>query len=285
MGTTFWLGMVFAIAASSCLNVGKGIQKWKVAVLGHGRGMFRREHRRDLAVWLVGVGLTTVATPLYSIALKFSDKPSTVSALNGVGLIGLVIFAWLVIGERVGKREVFGALLIIAGTAVMGAFDLPSANTPPTWTGFVACFVAIVVVYVPLGLFSWRTGRWHGQVFGSLAGALIGVAMVLGDVALVTADDDLLGQLAGPWAYLALLVGSGALAITQLAFWRATAMVVVPTVNSFVVLTPAVLQYFTFGTLLSPLQYVGIAVIIVGVVVLTMVDRAPADEVVPAPAV
>ena len=51
--------------------------------------------------------------------------------------------------------------------------------------------------------------------------------------------------------------------------WRATAIVVVPTMNSFVILTPLVIQYFTFGTVLHSLQYLGVLVVIAGVVRMT----------------
>lgn len=265
------LGILLAIAASTFLNVGKGVQKWKVAVLGQGRRAFSAEHRKELGLWCVGLGMTASATVLYSFALKFTDKPSTVSALNGVGLIGLVVFARLVLKETVGLKEMLGAVLIVAGTALMGLFDQPpEAGQVFESSGFIISMVALGAVYAPLAIYSWRARRWHGVVFGSLAGAMIGAAMVLGDVALVEADGDVLGQFGGPYVYIALLIGNGALAMTQLAFWRAPAMVVVPTTNSFVIFTPVVLQYFTFGTVLHPVQLLAVGVIIAGVVRLTM---------------
>ena len=88
-----WLGMLMAILASANLNVGKGVQKWKVRVLGKGRAMFRRENLGDLGIWMIGFVLTASAVPLFSFALNFTTKPSQVSSLNGVGMIGLVLFA------------------------------------------------------------------------------------------------------------------------------------------------------------------------------------------------
>jgi drug/metabolite transporter (DMT)-like permease len=271
MATTAWLGISLAIAASTFLNVGKGMQKWKVAVLANRRRVLSAEHRRNFAIWVAGVLLTMVATVLYSFALKFTDKPSTVSALNGVGLIGLVVFAWWVLKERVGSRELLGAVLVIAGTALMGAFDQPRPQEAGfSQAGFLAWCVGGVALYAPLALYSWRAKRWHGLVFGSMGGCMIGTSMVLGDMALADAGNDIFGQFGGPYVYLALIIGTGALGVTQLAFWRASAMVVVPTMNSFVICTPAGIQALTFGTILQPIQFVGLAVIVAGVVALTL---------------
>jgi drug/metabolite transporter (DMT)-like permease len=266
-----------AIVASTLLNVGKGVQKWKVVVLRHKTRVLAPEHRRDFAIWGAGVLMTTVASIFYSLALKFTDKPSTVSSLNGVGLIGLVLFAWLVLKERVGSREVAGAGLVILGTAVMGMFDVTiEGHQQFSLAGFLLCAGAMTAVFVPAAVIAWRTRKLHGLTFGAIAGSMIGSSMVLGDVALVAAGEDIFGQMAGPWVYIALGVGTGALIITQVAFWRADAMVVVPTINSFVILTPSVIQYFAFGTVLAPAQYVGIAIIVAGVVPLTMGERKPA---------
>ena len=65
----------------------------------------------------------------------------------------------------------------------------------------------------------------------------IGIAMILGDMALVASGNSMMGQFRNPYPYIAVAVGGGALVITQFAFWRARAMVVVPTINSFIILT------------------------------------------------
>ena len=49
-------------------------------------------------------------------------------------------------------------------------------------------------------------------------------------------------------------------------------MVVVPTINSFVILSPLIMEYFTFGIFLQPIQYLGIAATVGGVILLTYTD-------------
>jgi len=268
------LGIVFAVLASTCLNVGKGMQKWKVKVFGHGKAMFAPEHRRDLLLWFCGFMLTFSATPLYSLALLNTEKPSMVSALNGVGMIGLVIFAWLVLREKIGAQEIGGALLVLAGVTVMGYFDKPLECAQQfTLAPFLYCILGTAVVFVPLAVYAWKTNHLYGFTFGAIPGITIGIAMILGDMALVESGNSMLGQFSNPYPYLAVAVGAIALVVTQLAFWRARAMVVVPTINSFIILTPVIYEIFTFGTRLEPIQWASVGAIVLGVILLTATSK------------
>ncbi len=269
-----FLGVLFAVLASAHLNIGKGIQKWKVRIFGQKRAMFSAEHRKDLFIWLIGFSLTASATPLYSLALKYTDKSSMVSSLNGVGMIGLVLFAWLVLHERIGWQEIGGAALVLLGTTVMGYFDEPlTGGQTYSLKPFLYCLLVTAAVFAPLALFAWKTNRYYGFTYGAIPGILIGSAMILGDIALVKSGNDMLGQLKNPYPYIALFLGTVALAVTQFAFWRSKAMVVVPTINSFVILAPVVFEYFTFGTALVPVQYTAVAAIIAGVILLTATEK------------
>jgi len=69
------------------------------------------------------------------------------------------------------------------------------------------------------------------------------------------------------------VLGIGATVTTQLAFWRSKAMVVIPTFNSLVMLSPLVIEYFTFGISLQPMQYLGIGISIGGVIILTATEK------------
>jgi drug/metabolite transporter (DMT)-like permease len=271
---TLWLGLSLAAVAAICLNVGKGIQKMKVKVLGQGRAMFRPPHRRDFVIWVVGVLMTVSTTALYSLALKYTDKSSLVSSLNGVGLLALVFFAWLILKEPMGFREWLGAGLVVAGTTVMGYFDQPlPAGQSYDLPRFLILTAILLAVFAPLALLALRFVRLHGLVFGAIVGTLIGVAMILGDMALVKSQGDFFGQLQNPYSYAGLFCAGSALALTQFAFWRATALAVVPTINSFMILIPVLMEYFTFGTVLQPLQYLALLSIVLGVLILTTSPR------------
>jgi len=271
---TLYLGLLLGASAAICLNLGKGIQKMKVKVLGQGRAMFRPPHRRDFVIWVLGALTSLSATILYSLALKYTDKSSLVSSMNGVGLIALVFFAWLVLKEPMGIREWLGAGLVVAGTTAMSYLDQPlPAGQSYDLPRFLTLVAILIAVFLPLVLLALKVVRLHGLVFGALVGTIIGVAMILGDMALVKSQGDFLGQLQNPYSYAAIFCGGSALTLTQVAFWRASALSVVPTINSFMILIPVLMEYFTFGTVLQPVQYLAVLVIVLGVVLITTSSR------------
>ena len=264
-------GIGLAALASTNMNVGKGIQKWKVHVLGAGRGILAPEHRRDLSIWAGGILLTSTALIFFPLALNVSDKAALVSAANGVGLVFLVLFARVVLGEEVGWREGAGAALVLVGTVMMGYLDEGLARIPDYSIGrFWSIVAGLVLLYTPAAILSWRTGRLHGLVFGTLAGTLSGAALVLADISLPLAGHDLVAWLAYPYPYLAFLLSSIALWFTQLAFWRARALIVVPAFNACFILVPLGMEIALAGSVLVAGQYAAVVAIVAGVFLLTL---------------
>ena len=270
MNPTLIAGIAVAAAGATLLNVGKGVQKMKVDVLKKGRRAFHTENRRDLGIWTAGLLMTASASGLYSYALKLTDKAGLVSATSGLGIVALVIFATLVLKERFGRREQLGTAAVVAGTVLVGAFNQPLPFDPDYPVGKLLVVAGVVVVAsVVACVISWKTNRLSSLTFGATAGSYIAIAMIFGDLALIEAGNDFVGQLSNPYPYVALVIGACALGVTQLAFFRGRAMVVVPTINSFMIGGPPALEYVVLDTALGPMQLVGMAVIMAGVVVLT----------------
>ncbi|MEW5945429.1 MAG: EamA family transporter [bacterium] len=269
-------GLATGCAASLCMNVGKGVQKMKVRVLAQGRAAFAGKNRRDLAVWTFGVLMTASATVLFSKALQMTDKPSIVSSLNGVGLIGLALFSHFILKERVGRREVAAVGLIIAGTALVQFFNVkPEGGQAYSFQWLLRCAGGAAAVFAVLIIPAVKTGRGFAFTFGALAGTLIGFALMLGDIALIESGGDFLGQLRNPYPYVAVPTGALAMAVTQVAFFRGSAVFVVPTINSFIIIVPMVMEVFIFGAALVFLQYAGAAAIVAGIVTLTTPGKQP----------
>ena len=179
--------------------------------------------------------------------------------------------AWLVLKEPMGIREWLGAGLVVVGVSVMGYLNRPLPEGQKyALESFLHVMEVAAVIFLPLALIALKVVRWHGLVFGAIVGTLIGIAMILGDMALVKSGGSFLGQFRNPFSYLALLCGVAALALTQFAFWRAAALVVVPTINLFIILVPVVIEYFTFGIVLHVVQYLAVVLIVLGVILLTM---------------
>ncbi len=273
------IGLILGISGSIMMNVGKGIQKQKISVLKKGRQMFRPPDRRDFIIWLIGILITTAAAPIYSAALKFTDKSSIITSLSGIGLVALLLYAGLVLKEAIGFREVFSSALIILGTGIIGYFNQPLTRAQKyDLTGFIYVVAALAIVFAALAVLSTRFHKIWGFGFGLIAGSCIGLAMILGDMALVKSAGSFLGQLTNIYAYLALTSATCALVLTQVAFFKGKAVLVVPTINSFIILTPLLVEYFTFRTILLPVQYLGVAIIVSGVILLTTSPKLAATS-------
>lgn len=271
MSSTFVLGLLLGMLAALSLNLGKGIQKRHVQVLTQGRAMFSPAHRKDFSGWLLGFLLTSIASLPYSLALKFSGSPSAVSAMTGVGLVGLVIYALRVLGERLGLRDGVGIVLVVLATSTLGylgggreGWDLDV----PTMLVFKVVLGPVLVLGTGCVL-AFRFRAIHGVAFGLASGFMIGLSLFMGDVALVKAGGDLLGQFLNPYPYVAMTVGLGALALTQVGFLRARALVVVPAVNSAAIITPVFLEGAIYGKFPSVIMIGLILVVISGVVLLS----------------
>ncbi|MBW2459172.1 MAG: hypothetical protein JRI68_32040, partial [Deltaproteobacteria bacterium] len=166
---------------------------------------------------------------------------------------------------------------IVVGTVLVSYFNQPVPFDPDyPVRRLLIISGGVVVVTVGACLVAWKTGRLYGFIFGATAGSYIGITMVFGDVALIAAGNDFLGQLSNPYPYVAITIGTCALALTQLAFFRGRALLVVPTINSFMIAGPPVLEYVVVGTALTMMQLVGMAVIVAGVVVLTTAPEGTA---------
>jgi drug/metabolite transporter (DMT)-like permease len=268
------LGLTLGILASILMNVGKGVQKQKVLVLKKGKAMFAPENRRDFSIWLAGVLMTVASAGFYSASMKFTDKSSLIAALAGIGLMGLLIYAVLVLKESLGLREMAGSALIIIGTGMINYFNMPLAEAQQyNLDSFVFIIIALLVFFGILSIAGVKIEKFWGFAFGLIAGSFIGLGMILADMALVKSGGDLFTQFLNPWVYFAMLSGILALTVTQVAFFKGTAVLVVPTINSFVILTPLVVEYFTFGTVLNLAQYIGAGVVVAGIVILTTSPR------------
>jgi len=271
MNTTFLLGAALGMLGALSINIGKGVQKLKVHVLKQGRAMVSPPHRRDLGIWLLGMAITATAALPISLGMKLTESPSTIGAMTGVGLIGLVIFASRVVREPISRRDGLGIALVVVGTSVLGylgGLDKQAARSfetlvlvrsvaIPMCAGVIACVAAR---FLP---------RLHSVAWGGMAGICLGSSYFLADAALVEAGGDFVGQLSNPYPYVAMVVGIGAMVTTQIGFFKGRALDVVPAVNSAAIITPVVLEILLYARYPRPLAGVMIAAIVIGVYLLS----------------
>jgi multidrug transporter EmrE-like cation transporter len=273
MNVTFVVGIFFGMLGGLFLNVGKGVQKQKVHVLLKGKAMFGREHRRDLLIWITGTLMVTAAVPTFSLSLKFAQSPSIVSSMTGIGLIGLVIYALYMLREKLSKTDSIGIVLVIIGTTIVGYLGSEKEISARIFSVplLVKTLGIFVVVFAAACITSFYfIKRIYGVIFGLTAGAFIGIAMFLGDTALIKSGGSFGGQLLNPYPYFAILFATVAMIVTQIAFFRSRALEVVPSVNSAVIIQPLLLEFIIYHSLPTMLSLSFIAVIVMGVVLLSV---------------
>lgn len=138
--------------------------------------------RRPL--WLAGTAAGIVAWPLQAVALALASVAIVQPAL-GLGLIVLLVLGVRLLHERIGVREVGGAVLIAAAIAVIG-WAAP-AHTPGFTRGGKAAVVATLAIAAVAPYVLRALGRAGGLATSISAGfgwATVGLATALIDAAI-----------------------------------------------------------------------------------------------------
>jgi len=278
MASKFVLVITIAVIAALSLNIGKAVQKMKVEVLKTGKKMFH-ENRRDFLIWVVGISLTFVAGILFMIAQNMTDKTSIVTSMNGVGLIGLAIFSYFVLKEKVGAREWGAVLLIILGTVMVIVFKkYAGQERNVSMSALVWASVASMGVFFVFTLIAIKMKAGRALILAAIAGSFLGLMHIFYHVGppIKFAGGDFFEQVKPSLLYIFIgfNLGNGGFIYTNWAFFHGTGIQVVPTVNSFMMISPMVYEVIVFKATLTPLQYVGAAVIIIGVILLTTGSQA-----------
>lgn len=271
MNVEFVFGVLLGILAALLLNLGKGVQKLKVHVLLQGRRMFSKKNRVDMGIWILGLLMTAAAAVPYSWGLMLSKSPSSVSAMTGVGLIGLSIFAVLVIGEKLRARDWAGILLVVIGTSVLAYLGAGKvAQAKQFLDRSLVVTVAVLVLAAAIAcVTAFRLRKLHGMTFGLAAGLCIGLAIFIADAGLVRSGDSLSGQFLTPYPYIAIGFAIAAMVVTQIGFLRGRAVEVVPSVNATIILTPLILEGVIYRQFPQAAILVLVVVIVAGVLFLS----------------
>lgn len=255
--------------ASVSMNLGKGIQKMKVVVWKTWPRILAPENRRNFLIWCVGMLMTTVAGVLFTKALK-QAQPSIIASLNGVGLIALAFFSFFVLKEKVGGRE-WGAIgLIIIGTIVVQSLQkAPGGSMKFTMAALLWVLGMSVASFAVIVVITKVVNKGRAFIYAMIAGTFLALMFIFFKIANVEKGPGPLGEFLTIYFLIGFFCGNGAFLFTNLAFFHGSATMIVPTVNSFMILMPIIYEYLVFNVMLKPVQYVGVCIIVAGVVILT----------------
>jgi drug/metabolite transporter (DMT)-like permease len=131
-------------------------------------------------VWLLGLAVQAVGIALQGAALD-RGRLAIVQPL----LVTTVIFAmplgYFLTGQRITRRQVLGAVIIVVGLALFGYFGDPAegVDNAPTYE-WIAAFLVLGAICGALLLFANRGGLTaKAAVYGTVAGILFGIAATL----------------------------------------------------------------------------------------------------------
>ena len=236
-------------------NKVKAVTLWSVATVGTSGSVL-------VSLWAVDLGTVSV-----------------VGAMAGTGLVALTLYSHFVLHERVTRRETVGVFIIVLSIGLLGLFQREQSEVTPRLEPLLIELGAITATYCAAALISRRNVKVSGIFIGSLAGALGGSIPQFQKLSLVLSPNGNLiaGGSALPFTLGWIALSMISLAVMQIALARCQAIHVIPAFTCNAVLVPAIGGAVFFDEALHPLQWIGIA-LIVGAVLLITADRTKDGE-------
>src|SRR5436190_5952311 len=148
-------GVASAAAAAACFDGGLAVQAMDARQVPHEHvlrpALLLRLVRRPR--WLAATGLAFLGWPFHLLALALAPL-SLVQPTLALGLVLLLYLGHRVLGERVGRTELFAVAGVVGGVAVL-AWAAPSATTHHAEPGRIAAglvplaLIALLPVVLP----------------------------------------------------------------------------------------------------------------------------------------
>lgn len=256
------LGILIGILSYSCLYLGKGIQKMGI----NGIKARKAIKKRESGIWVLGTVLTVIPMFIQWVALFFAPV-NIIAPLEGIGLIVLVVFSYFALKEKITRQEFAGIACIAAGTFIAAYFASPKSQVD------ISQFNDVYLIWIFAGL-SFIEGllillclrfpyRHLGVVFGFTAGTMMAFQSISKRISVIE-------ELRFLGIILTLVFAILTLAITQIGFVKAKASQVVSSFTSASILVASVASIFILSESAGALQFIGIGIIIIGVLFLTV---------------
>lgn len=253
-------GILLTLAAAACFECSYALQALEVrevpALTRASIGGLRQLARRR--AWLAAIAIGLAGFGLQVLALRHVPL-SLVQPLLASGLLGLLAFSAIVLGEPVGRREIGAVLTIVGGVGLIAIADPQRATHATRGLAFVVVLAALALV--ALSAFALRRPGAGGLLAAAIAADAL-AALAAAQAALALPD---LATTAG-WCALAAAGGIAAVAAESAVLQQRGAARVAPVVIAGQVALPVVLAPLVIGEHWgTPLVLaLGLALVIVG---------------------
>jgi uncharacterized membrane protein len=275
-----WLTLLLAFLGNSILNISQAGQKLGLALMG-------RDRRRGALLWFGSLLGTTVSALISWVAVTIG-RVALVGAMAGSGLASLAVFSFLVLKEKIRARELAGIALMAGSAVLIGLFQRELPRAEPSLPRLFP-YLAVLCVAALLAWLALRgRSRDVGPVIAGFAGVLGGFVPLFQKVssstigrgssfvAEILEEGHWAHAVANPFTPLWILLSIASMAVIQFAYRHERAVRLIPYFTFSSILVPVLGGVLAFGDRLQIGQWVGIALILTGLMLLTL--PAPADS-------
>ena len=252
------LAIIFGIIGTISLHLAKAFTRQGIDAFKIKTDVEKR--RKKSVIWTIGFILNNLVTVFGILAAMFGPA-SLYTAVFGLGLVVLLVYAQKVLHEKITSREILGAGLIIIGTLGIGIVSIFYTTESPIIL-YDAFFLSLWIVFpLVIGLVI------VGYISKKLSLTIMLFAPMGAMISAIGANLMYVGNLGGgfhpnpvilaPIYVLGLLGGMISFVVSQIAFARgADASKYVPLFNSFYFITPFIYELFIF--VLTPIDLIGL---------------------------
>jgi uncharacterized membrane protein len=216
--------------------------------------------------WILGTFLTSFGWILFLVAVSLAPI-SIIAPLNNSGILILALIAIIYFGEKLSLFEWvgFGAILLGVILISLTTYSLNNKTLDFNSTLLFLCVLMSLIVLIAIGVFKYRwfpnkTGAFWGIASG-LFGGLGAVFTKSLTITLVQSTEFIL-IFYNLIMFLTFQILS--FIFLQSAFRKERAILVVPLFNSFTALIPVIIGLIAFYEIITGIQILGIALIVVG---------------------
>ena len=285
--------ILVAVAAYATLDISKVYQR-------SGLALTKQSPIRGWILWSLAT-FVTLTPPLAIVYAMTLSSVSLVGAMAGTGLAAVAIYSRVVRNERLGFYRRVGVWVIVIATGLIGWFgDVPSTRSSLTLL-FMILAVTIVVFAAAWAIIH---GSWSGTgpTIAGFAGALSGFVALFQkaattetaqNVSLATALNamserlgmmdspfvtEAIGILGNPYTAVWILLSWASMFVLQFSYRWGTVAFIMPSFTALMVLVPIVGGALLFGEVLPLAAWLGV-LLMIGGVVLTSVEGRPDPDI------
>lgn len=258
-------GLLLGIFAYISLYLGKGIQKF--AIEGYkDRGKYKGKGK-NTGIWIFGTILTSLFMFIQWIALLYAPI-NIIAPIEGLGLVVLVIFSYFILKESISKSQIFGIILIIIGTIEITLFNENPSSVPFNALNFeLLTIISIILIAIEIAVFSFSK-YYKLKAIGYISGLIAGTFMAFQTVSKrITAIPNSL--LSTAFIFITLIMAVLTLIMTQYAFTKANANIVVPCTTSSSIILAILIGVISLSEQMIVNQIIGVVFLIGGIILLT----------------